>query len=308
MKHFTTALGLLLLAAASGAYGQQPARNQPVTQRPASPTALSAADSPVTPRVEAYLRKLYAWGPEFTLTFSTLRQTGLPELYELTVEVARGEQKNSGTIYVSRDGRYLFRGELSDLSKDPLAETRAMLHLEDSPALGPADAPVTLVEFADFQCPACRQLHDGLKPLLARYPQVRLVFKDFPISQIHPWARTAALAGRCVYMQTPSAFWKFYDSVYQNQPDISPENAWEKALQYASEAGANSERAKTCMASSEAADAVDKSFQQGQELAISSTPTVFVNGRRAVGPDTALIEQYIQFELQSTGPKAKRTN
>jgi protein-disulfide isomerase len=258
--------------------------------------------------VEAYLRKLYAWGPEFTLTFSTLRQTGIPGLSEITVEVARGDQKNSGTIFVSRDGRYLFRGELSDLTKDPLAETRAMLHLEDSPALGPADAPVTLVEFADFQCPACRQLHDGLKPLLARYPQVRLVFKDFPISQIHPWARTAALAGRCVYMQTPSAFWKFYDSVYENQKDISPENAWEKALEYASQAGVNPEGMKTCMAGPEAAQAVDKSLQLGQELAVSSTPTVFVNGRRAVGPDAALIEQYIQFELQSSAAKAKKTN
>ena len=296
MKRLWICLPLVLLAAIAAAQAQQPIKTQPAVQQA---TAQPAPPSSIVPHVEAYLRKLYAWGPDFTLSFSALRESGLPGLYELTVEVGKGEQKDSGTVYVSRDGRYLFRGELSDLSKDPLAETRAKLHIEDSPTLGPVNAQVTLVEFADFQCPACRKLHDGLKPLLGRYPQVRLVFKDFPLSQIHPWARTAALAGRCAYNQSPGAFWIFHDAVYDHQDFISPENAWDKMLDYASQAGLDPEALKACMSTPEAAKAVDLNFQQGQQVAISSTPTVFVNGRRAAGPDVSQIEQYIRYELQS---------
>ena len=85
---------------------------------------------------------------------------------------------------------------------------------------------MTLVEFSDFECPVCRSLHDVLRSLLPTYPQVRVVFKDFPLETLHPWARTAALAGRCAYQQKPEAFWKVYDSIYDNQEIISAENAW----------------------------------------------------------------------------------
>ncbi len=306
MKPLISLLTPMLLAVGdAAAQGQQPVKNQPAAQQAPSQSATS---NTIAPQVEAYLRKLYAWGPEFTLSFSALRESGIPGLYELTVEIGKGEQKDSGTLYVTRDGRYLFRGELSDLTKDPIADTRTKLHVEDSPTLGPADAKVTLVEFADFQCPACRQLHAGLKPLLGRYPQVRLVFKDFPLSQIHPWARTAALAGRCAYTQAPSAFWKFYDLVYENQDLVSPENAWGKMLDFATRAGLNAEDLKACMSRPEAGQAVDASFKQGQQLAITSTPTVFVNGRRAVGPDLSQIEQYIRYELQFPQTVSSKSN
>lgn len=302
MKRFMMLLaGTFAGAADVTAQAQQPAKNSSPTQQVAPPSAASVS---IAPRVEAYLRKLYAWGPEFKLSFSPFRESGLAGLYEVTVEIAKGEQKDTGTFYVSRDGRYLFRGELSDLTKDPLAETRAKLHIENSPTLGPADAKVTLIEFADFQCPACRQLHDGLKPLLSRYPQARLVFKDFPLTQIHAWARTAALAGRCVYNQSPAAFWTFHDAVYTQQDLISAENAWGKMLDYGSQAGVNPDEMKACMSRPETAQAVDLSFQQGQELVITNTPTVFVNGRRAVGPDIAQIEQYIRYELESLNKKS----
>jgi len=302
MKSFMMLLaGTFAVAAGPAAQAQQAAKNPFPTQQAAPPSAASVS---IAPRVEAYLRKLYAWGPEFKLSFSPFRESGLAGLYEVTVEIAKGEQKDTGTFYVSRDGRYLFRGEVSDLTKDPLAETRAKLHIENSPTLGPADAKVTLVEFADFQCPACRQLHNGLKPLLARYPQARLVFKDFPLTQIHAWARTAALAGRCVYNHSPDAFWTFYDAVYAQQDLISAENAWGKMLDYGAQAGVNPDEMKACISRQEAVQAVDLSFQQGQQLAIVSTPTVFVNGRRAAGPDIAPIEQYIRYELEALKKKS----
>jgi len=253
--------------------------------------------TPLQKRAEAYLRELYAFGPETSVTVSAPKDTEVAGLLEMDVEVKVGENQQTGKVYISKDGRYMFRGELSDLSKDPMAEVRAQLQTKDAPSLGPANAPVTLVEFSDFECPVCRNLHDLLRGLLPNYPQVRVVFKDFPLEQIHPWARTAALAGRCAYEQDPKAFWKMYDLIYDNQDVISAENAWSELTDFAGRSGLNADAFKSCMASPEAAAAIDASRANGQSLEVSSTPTIFINGRRIVGPDPHLIEQYIKYEL-----------
>lgn len=248
--------------------------------------------------VEAYLRHLYAFGTETTVKVDAPKETGVPGFQEVDIEVKIGEQHQNGKVYVSKDGKYIFRGELADMSKDPLAEARAQIQMTDAPALGDAKAPVTLVEYSDFECPICRSLHDELRALLPRYPQVRVVFKDFPLEQIHPWARTAALAGRCAYEQDPKTFWKMYDLIYDNQDVISAENAWNKMLEFAATAGANADTLKACMASPVAGAAVDASKANGQLLEVGSTPTIFINGRRVVGVDARLIEQYIKYELE----------
>jgi len=98
--------------------------------------------------------------------------------------------------------------------------------MNDAPLLGDAKAAVTIVEYSDFECPVCRNLHDVLRGMLPNYAgKVRLVFKDFPLEQLHPWARTAAIAGRCAYQQDPKAFWKMYDFSRQSGI-ISAANAW----------------------------------------------------------------------------------
>lgn len=261
------------------------------------PAALSAQQTPLQKNVESYLRHLYALGPNVRLTVSAPKESEVPGLLETTVDVKDGENSQAAKFYLSKDGKYLVRGEVSDLSKDPMAETRALLQTKDAPSLGDPKAPVTLVEFSDFQCPVCRSLHDVLRGILPNYPQVRVVFKDFPLESLHPWARTAALAGRCAYEQNPSVFWKLYDLIYDQQELISASNAWTKMTDFAGQTGLNADAFRACMASPEAAAAVDASKANGQRLEVGSTPTVFVNGRRMVGADPHLLEQYIQYEL-----------
>jgi protein-disulfide isomerase len=135
------------------------------------------------------------------------------------------------------------------------------------------------------------------------------VFKDYPIEQIHPWARTAALAGRCAYQQDPKAFWKMYDLIYDHQEIISAASAWTNMTDYAGRTGLSVDTFKACLAGTEAAAAVDASKASGQKLEVNSTPTVFVNGRRFVGADQHLLEQYINYELaqqKSTKPSDKK--
>jgi protein-disulfide isomerase len=295
------AVFILLLFIALGAAAQS-------SQPPASPQQAAARgglSSDTAKRIEAYLRHLYAWGPEFQLKFSSFRESPIPGMYEFTLEVAKAEQKDSAVLYVARDGQFLFRGAVEDMTKDPLEDTRTKLNLDDSPSLGPNEARVTVVEFADFECPACGELHPRLQAVLRQYPQVRFVYKDYPLSQIHPWARTASLAGRCVYNLNHTAFWRFYDAVYENQALISAESAWDKMMEYSAASGVDTDKVKACMNTPEAAQAIDASFAQGQKLEITSTPTLFVNGRRTVGAGADLLGQFISYDLEQAAEAAK---
>jgi protein-disulfide isomerase len=281
----------------AGSLGRGQQAQTAAAAQAAKPAAAATASTPLQKSVEAYLRHLYAFGPNVQLTISAPKDSEVPGLLETTVDLKDGENSQSAKIYVSKDGKYLVRGEVSDLTKDPLAETRALLQIKDAPSLGDPKAPVTLVEFSDFECPVCRSLHDVLRGMLANFPQVRVVFKDFPLESLHPWARTAALAGHCAYEQDPKAFWKVYDLIYDQQELISAANAWTKMADFAGQAGLNAEAFRSCMAGPEAGAAVDASKANGQQLEVGSTPTIFVNGRRLVGADPHLLEQYIQYEL-----------
>jgi protein-disulfide isomerase len=279
------------------------------SQQPAAPPANAspAAPAPLQKTIEAYLRHLYAFGPDTSVSVGAPKDTEIPGLQEVSIEVKIADNTENAKFYVSKDGKYLLRGDLSDLTKDPLAEARAKLDLKDAPSMGDPKASITLVEFSDFECPVCRNLHDALRGMLPNYPAVRIVFKDFPIEQIHPWARTAAIAGRCAYQQDPKAFWKMYDLIYDGQELISAANAWSKMTDFAGQAGLNPEVFKACMAGKEAPAAVEASRANGLKLEVGSTPTIFVNGRRIVGADSRLIEQYINYELaQLAGSKGKK--
>ena len=271
-------------------------------QPKAAATGASASASPASSQtqknIEAYLRNLYAFGPDVKLIIGPLRESPVEGILETNIDVTIGENKEAAKFYVSKDGRFLFRGDVSDMTKDPLAENLAQIRMTDAPALGDPKAPVTIVEYSDFECPVCRNLHDALRRILPNYTgKVRVIFKDFPIEQLHPWARTAAIAGRCAYQQKPDAFWKMYDLIYDNQEIISAANAWTKMTEYAVQSGLDADAFKSCMASPEASAAVNASHANGEKLELNSTPTVFVNGRRMVGADAHLIEQYINYEL-----------
>jgi len=271
----------------------------------AQPATSTAATSPTQKTIEAYLRHLYAFGPNVALVVGAPKPTQVEGMLETNIDLTIDGNNQTVKFYVSKDGKFLFQGELSDMTKDPLAQNLAQIQMKDAPSLGDPSAAVTLVEYSDFECPVCRKLHDALREILPNYAgKVRVLFKDFPIEQLHPWARTAAIAGRCAYQQDPKAFWKIYDLIYDNQEIISAANAWTKMMDYAGQSGLDADPFKACMASPEAGAAVNASRANGQLLDVNSTPTVFVNGRRMVGADAHLLEQYINYELAQKAGKA----
>jgi protein-disulfide isomerase len=271
----------------------------PQQSSPASTAVSPTAASAMGKRVEAYLRKLYAWGPEFQVKVGPITD-GPANMYSVPVEVSKKGRSDSAVLYVSKDGRYLVRGEIQDMQADPLANVRDQLHLEGYASKGPESAKVVIVEFGDFECPSCRALDTILREVLPKYPQVRLVFKDFPLESVHPWAMTAAIASHCVLQQSSEAYWKFHDSVYDDQDEITPENAYSKLTDLAIAAGGNADSLHACMAAPATRQIVEKSIKEGKDLGVHSTPTAFVNGRIMVGPDQNLLEQYIEYGLNPT--------
>lgn len=263
-------------------------------------TSLAAqqpAASSLPKSIETFLRNNYALGSDVQISVGTPKEIGSSGLSELTIDVKSPEGSNSVKMYVTKDGRYLVQGEVSDLNSDALATNRSKIKTDASPVLGDPNAPITIVEYADFQCPVCRNLHDAMRGMLPNYPQVKFIFKDFPLDNLHPWARTAAIAGRCAYMQDPKSFWKMYDTIYENQEIITASDAYQKMLDYAGKAGLNVDTFKACMASPEAAAAVNANIENGKLLEVNSTPTLFVNGRRLVGADPHAVQRYIDYDL-----------
>jgi len=280
---------------------------QPVsaqTSAASAPPPASAAQA-ATPEqaallksAEAFLRNLFTWGPSYDVKVGPLMPSPSPDFYTVPIEVTENGQSDKGTVFVSKDGKTFIRGEIFAMSADPFAANREKLRADivGAPSLGPADAKITLVEFSDFECPHCLELHNVLKDIQAKYPQVRIVHKDFPISQIHPWAETAAIAAHCAYVQSPAAFWKVGDAIFRSQDLISTANIWDKAAQFASDANLDVEAFKSCMASPEAKKYVADSQEQGLALGVNATPAVYVNGRQVLSPTAQTISEFIDYE------------
>jgi protein-disulfide isomerase len=266
--------------------------------------APSPANQQLLNKVEAYLRNLFAWTPEYQVKMGPLEPSKIPDLYKIDVKVTDKGQTESGTVYVTKDGRYLFRGEIRDMNANPFADNLAKLKIDDVPTKGPADAKVTVVEFSDFECPHCKEMYAILNSLETEFPQVRYVFMDFPLVSIHPWAMTAALAARCAFKSSPSAYWKVRDSIFTNQDSITPDNAWDQITGYAVAAGMDVNALHACMADPATKKAIDDEIAEGKSLAVESTPTLFINGRPVVGGTKELLESILRFTLshaESTG-------
>jgi len=272
------------------------------TGKSASPGQSKQSDPPTSKsdtienRIEKYLRNAYAWGPNYTLKIGPTKPSPIPELLEVPFTVSLSDKSQTATVYVDKSGKFLIRGELSDMSVDPLAEIRSKLTVGNSPAMGPENAKVTLIEFADFECPSCRQLDLLLRDFMPKHPEVRLVYKDFPLTEIHPWAMTAAIAAQCTFQQDPAKFWKIHDAIFDAQDSITPSNVWNKMIDLGVQLELNLDTYKTCLADPATAQIIEQSIALGHSLNITGTPTTFVNARKVVGPDLVGIEAYTDFE------------
>jgi protein-disulfide isomerase len=148
---------------------------------------------------------------------------------------------------------------------------------DDDPSVGPADAPITIVEFSDFQCPYCKLSVPLIKEILAKYSgKVRVVYRDYP-GPNHPHAQQAAEAAQCAGDQ--GKFWEYHDSLFDHQ---EPGTGW-NFVELAKEIGLNQDAFATCLNTERYREEVAKDLHDALTLGVTSTPTFFINGRPLVG-------------------------
>lgn len=166
--------------------------------------------------------------------------------------------------------------------------------------IGPADAPVTIVEFSDFQCPFCAVAAETLRDLRERFgDSIAIVYRHFPLTEIHPHATAAAIASECAAEQ--GRFEAFHDALFASQDSIGRVDwTW-----FASRAGlAQAEAFENCIAEERTAPVVARDEAAGRTLGVAGTPTLLVNDRRLLGrADGALLDSLVSAALARSTPR-----
>lgn len=259
--------------------------------------------------LEAYLRHMELWIPQVAVQIDDPKPAPYMKGFnEVNVHLSYNGQGKDERYFVSVDGTTLVKGDGYDLTKNPFQAALDKITIAGQPTYGGGDkAPVTMAIFGDFQCPYCKAEAEVVRKNVEKTfnDQVRVVFKDFPLEAIHPWARAGSNAGRCVFAQGQPAFWTFHDWIYSTQQEITAENLTEKVLGWAVTAKLDPIALKACM-DSKALDAqVAANMAEARSVGVSATPTTFINGRKLEGTlQWEVLEQLIKMELESaTGAK-----
>ncbi|MGD0075440.1 MAG: DsbA family protein [Candidatus Binataceae bacterium] len=223
-------------------------------------------------------------------------------LWSRTITASNGEGGSaSSTIFVNEAGDKAIFGQFLDLNKDPWDRVKvSALHLDDRPTIGPATAPVTMVEFADFECPHCARAFPKAEAAVHRHEgQVRLVYKYFPLAG-HTWARAAAIASECARVQNPDAFWDFAGAFYRDQASIDASNISDHIDTLIAQDKLDGKLMHACLLSKSADARVDQDLQDGDAVHVTSTPTLFINGIPLAGEmDDKVIDFVVSSELDS---------
>lgn len=250
--------------------------------------------------LEAYVRHLFVWGPQITVTMSDPEPSELPGFQKVTVTGSAGGLKSVQVYHVSADGNKIVQGQIYDIRENPFRDELSKLKTGNGPSLGTPGAPVVLVLFTDFECPFCREEAKLLRQnLISTYPkEVRLYFKDFPLTPIHPWAKPAAIAGRCIYGQNEAMFWQYHDWIYAQQDTITPENLKQKIMDWAQNKEIDTLQLNQCIDGKVTEPEVNATMAEASALQLNATPALFINGRKAKpGLTWPQLKTIIDFEL-----------
>lgn len=253
------------------------------SKAPAIPTAASGPSVDKV-KLEAYLRNLELWPPQVNVTIGDPAPAPeLPGFNQVTAHLAYNGATLDQNYFITGDGQRIIKGEVFDTNKSPFQANIDKIKTDQQPSFGgPANAPITLVVFGDFECPYCKEEATVLRQSLpTTFPdKVRVYFMDFPLDSIHPWAHTAAIAGRCALKQSADNFWKYHDWIYENQTSVTPENFNAKLMEWAGTSGVDSVQLGRCVDSKATEGEVARTQSMGHALGVDGTPTLYLNGRK----------------------------
>ena len=299
MRRLSPLLFASILAFAPPARGQAPPPLGGPAEKAAKPTpptnALDKAD------LEFYIRHLFVWGPQIKVAVSEYKESAVPGMLEDEVAASFQQASQKKTFYVSKDGQHVVQGTVYKIDDNPFRPILDKIDNTGAPAFGMEGASVVVAVFSDFQCPYCAREAKVLRTQLQdEYgDKARVYFRDIPLTQKHDWALPAAVAGQCVQAQSPEAFWTYHDWVFENQRTLTAGNLTDRTLQFMAGSAIDAAKLKSCIDSRETLKIVEMSLAEGRAAGVSSTPTIFVNGRKMSGaPQWTQLKAVIDYELE----------
>ena len=253
---------------------------------------LAPVPSDLNQTIERQVRATYSIPATVRITVGTLRPSDFTGYDALTISMEGGEKKQTYDFLLSKDGKTLARMTKLDLTKDPYVEAMKKIDLNGRPTRGSRDAKVVVVNFDDFECPFCSRMHQTLFPeLLKEYgDRVEFVYKDYPLTEIHPWATHAAVDANCLAAQNNDAYWDFADHIHANQREVSSEKGRDAqfaaldrmTLEQGQKHNLDQSKLQACV-KAQNEDAVKASMHEAEGVGVTATPTLFVNGQEMDG-------------------------
>lgn len=232
----------------------------------------------------------------------------------LVVKFSYQGQTQQRELLLNKDGKTLLSVVKMDLTRNPLAEVMAKIDLKGRPVRGNKDAKVTVVVYDDFECPYCSRMHQTLNDVLKSYgDRIKLVYKDYPLIEIHPWAERAAIDSGCLAKQSSGGYWDFADYVHANGRQIQGEKrpvdvqlaevdriAMEVGKRHSADAAA----LESCVKAQSKTD-LKASMNEAASVGVEATPAVFIDGMKL---DGAVPEEELRLaldkELKDVGVEA----
>jgi len=245
-----------------------------------SPAPSFSVRLPSEETINSFMQETFGYEPTVTWKIVSIKPASAEGLVEVQVLLSSAQGQQVQRFYVTSDGKHAVVGDIIPFGVHPFApDYETLLKGMNGFVLGPADAPVTIFEFSDLQCPYCKQAQPTIDKLLAEEKNARLVFQNFPLPA-HNWASKGAYYADCVGRASDEAFWRFIHGTFEAQSDITPDNADAKLTALADQAGVKGTDIAACAAKAETAGRVQRSISLGQSVEVTSTPTLFINGRR----------------------------
>jgi protein-disulfide isomerase len=263
-------------------------------------------------KIEHHVRAYYSVPAEIKVTVGNITPSSeLPGYDSVSVLIDSGPRQKDYKFLISKDRLTMLRVTQFDLTKDAFAELMGKIDIIGRPIRGDKTAKVVVVNFDDFECPFCSRMHETFFPeILKEYgDRVAFVYKDFPLTEMHPWALHAAVDANCLAAQSGDAYWDFADYMHANKGAVDNEKTADArdaaidqmAMLQGQKHSVDAAKLQSCL-KAQNEDGVRASIKEAQDLGIDATPTVYVNGQKISGLVSAdAIRETLDEALRESG-------
>ena len=256
-------------------------------------SAQTPTSSDLNRRIEKQIRMTFRIPPQIPINIGPRKPSEFADYDTITVNFGASDSSKPYDFLLSKDGKTLVQMTKMDLSVDPGAEIMKKIDVTGRPFRGAKDAKVTVVVYDDFQCPFCSRMHQELfQGVMKDYgDRVKVIYKDFPLFEIHPWAGHAAVNAGCLAQQSSGAFWDFADTVHDNPRQIMGDKRPLEGqiaeldrvtLDLGHRHDVDMTRLEQCVKAQDQT-ALQASVKEATALGVEGTPALFINGIRLDG-------------------------